>query len=165
MRVRAGDWTKCDPPGRTAQPSYFDCISVAALNSAMKSAPVSIEESIWRNAVYMMARRRRPENSPGRAFSVYLSSGSLMSSPLRPSIAITDSVAYGFSGPSYLKGSKTQVEAICNFTDLASIDFILLHAWQAAVLQPIGGLLSHEFVEAHEAGQRAVQTKTVKDLA
>ena len=67
VRVRAGDWTKRDPPGRAAQPRYFDCISVAALNSALKSAPVSIEGSIWRNAVYMMARRRRPKNLPGRS--------------------------------------------------------------------------------------------------
>ena len=42
VRVRACDWRKCDPPGRAAQPPYFDCISVAALNSALKSAPVSI---------------------------------------------------------------------------------------------------------------------------
>ena len=63
----------------TLTPSRTYCISRAAWYSALKSAPVSIVGSICRKAVYMIASRCRPENLPGNALSVYLSSGSLMS--------------------------------------------------------------------------------------
>ena len=49
---------------------YGFCICRAAWYSALKSAPVSMVGSICRKAVYMMASRCRPENLPGKAFSV-----------------------------------------------------------------------------------------------
>ena len=67
--VRAGDWTKCDPPGRAALPHYFDCISVAALNSALKSLPGEFSGLRLLAIMYAAFRQIDPTMDTGADFS------------------------------------------------------------------------------------------------
>ena len=69
--------------GVTVQKSHRCTFSArAAAYSRCRSIPESIFGSICLKAVYMIETRCSPENLPGIDFSVYLGSGSLMSSPL-----------------------------------------------------------------------------------
>ena len=88
------------------------CSFKAAWYSLPKSAPVSIVESICRKAVNIMASKCRPVNLPGSDLSLYLSVGSLMSRPERPSSAISIAMAWRLAGPSRSKVCRAPKDLI-----------------------------------------------------
>lgn len=85
--------------------------------------------SICWNAAYMLASRCSPKNLPGSDLGLYFSSGSLMSRPLRPRMAIASAMAWRFCAPcSYLVRDN---RAAKHFLDLPQRR---LHMMQQAIL-------------------------------